>query len=53
VNVPPLALVLPVALALGVAAEPPDTVALPELPELHPATAIEAVAATVQAASHR
>jgi hypothetical protein len=54
VNVPPLA--FPVAPALDVAAEvavvPPDTVPLPELPELHPATAIEAVAATAQAASH-
>jgi hypothetical protein len=56
VNVPPLAFPLPVPPALDVAAEvavdPPDAVPL-ELPELHPATAIEAVAATAQAASHR
>jgi hypothetical protein len=39
--------------ALELAVDPPDVVPLPELPELHPATAIEAVAATVQAASHR
>jgi hypothetical protein len=49
--------VLPDALLLDVAVDPPDAVpldaALPELPELHPATAREAVAATVQAASHR
>jgi hypothetical protein len=57
VNVPPLAFPLPVAPALAaaveVAADPPDAVPLPEVPELHPAAAIEAVAATAHAASHR
>jgi hypothetical protein len=54
---PPAALALAVDEALDVAVDPPDAVvldaAVPELPELHPATASEAVAATVNAASHR
>jgi hypothetical protein len=33
--------------------DPPDPEAVPELLELHPAAAIEVVAATTQAASHR
>jgi hypothetical protein len=53
VTVPPLEFALPVAVALDAAADPPDTVPVLELPELHPASVIAAVAATVQAASHR
>jgi hypothetical protein len=51
VNVP-LAFPLALEAAVEVAVDPPDAVPLPEVPELHPATAIEAVAATAHAASH-
>jgi hypothetical protein len=44
--------VAPVLAVLELPGDPPVPVALLELPELQPATAIEAVAATVQAASH-